>query len=541
VSKSYSGLVSNVGARSCAGLTVLLRFLCLAALLCSAKLSSEPPLPESAPAPPELALPVRAGLESIQASAILEHVKALCGPQMKGREAGEKGARLAANYIAARFRKSGFAPGGSAGTYFQTFKIRTGYHVSANFQAEHAGKCIVFKRKRDYMPVHISRNKVELKAKCVVVGYGVSSKTLRFNEYADMDVNGAAVIVFSGVPWSKETAAWLWRSEKRSRDSLAYKAKTAAAHGASAVFIVDDPAGWHRRLVFSEQLRLPDVSFPVDSSIPIVHITRRTAAKLVGLNCSQLHRLAHDIRSGRKPLSFEVKASAISYQASIAGSATIGRNVVGVLPGADPKLRQESLVIGAHYNHLGEIFGEVYFGANDNAAGVGALLEMAAALKWLPEPPKRTIILVAFGAEEIGKLGSYYYTAHPCMAIDRCCLMVNFDMIGRNEPNSINAVATRSSDELHRVHLEANRYVGLELVHPQNLRLGRADHTAFYMAQVPVMYLFGGRHDGYHTSEDTIDKLVPAKIEKTARLAFLTAYMVAQRNTRILFTGEVAE
>lgn len=541
MSKLCSTLVSDVGARPGARLAVLLRLLCLTALLSPAKLSSGPPQAQSAAAPAMLPYPVRAGLESIRASAIMEHVRILCGPQMKGREAGEKGARLAADYIAARFRKSGLVSGGSAGTYFQTFKIRAGYHVSADLRAERDGKRTVFKRKRDYMPVHIPRDKVELKARCVVVGYGVSSKTLRFDEYADIDVNGAAVIVFSGVPWSRETAVWLWRLEKRTRDSLAYKAKTAAAHGASAVFIVDDPAGWHGRLVFSEQLRLPDVSSPVDSPIPIVHITRRTAAKLAGLNRPRLHRLAHDIRSVRKPLSFEVKALAILYQGSITGSATIGRNVVGVLPGTDPELRQESLVIGAHYDHLGEVFGEVHFGANDNAAGVGALLEIASAFKCLPEPPKRTIIFVAFGAEEIGKLGSYYYTAHPCMPIDQCCLMVNFDMIGRNEANSINAVATRSCDELHQLHQEANRHVGLELVHPRNMRLGRADHTAFYMAQIPVMYLFGGLHDGYHTSEDTMEKLVPTKIEKTARLAFLTAYSVAQRSTRILFTGEAAE
>jgi Zn-dependent M28 family amino/carboxypeptidase len=180
---------------------------------------------------------------------------------------------------------------------------------------------------------------------------------------------------------------------------------------------------------------------------------------------------------------------------------------------------------------------EILFGANDNAAGVGALLAVARAFAGMSQRPKRTIIFIAFDAEEIGKRGSKYYVSRPCIPIERTVLMINFDMIGRNAPDEINVVGTRSSRELHEIHQHLNQYVDLRLIHPGTFRLGRSDHTAFYYAGVPIMYLFGGLDPDYNTPEDTPDKLCRAKVEKVAKLAFLTAHHVAERPERVRFTA----
>jgi len=218
------------------------------------------------------------------------------------------------------------------------------------------------------------------------------------------------------------------------------------------------------------------------------------------------------------------------------GQARIGRNIVGILPGRDEKLRRQAVVIGAHYDHLGEgAAEEIYFGANDNAAGVGALLSVARAFAALPQPPRRTVVFAAFDAEEIGRRGSKYYISKPPLPIDQTAMMVNFDMIGRNEPNGIYAVGTRSSEDVHAIHQAANRHVGLRLTHPESFRLGRSDHSPFYFAGVPILYLFGGLDPDYNTPQDTWDKLIPPKVEKVARLAFLTALEVAQRAERPRF------
>jgi hypothetical protein len=113
--------------------------------------------------------------------------------------------------------------------------------------------------------------------------------------------------------------------------------------------------------------------------------------------------------------------------------------------------------------------------------------------------------------------------------------MVNFDMIGRNAPDAIFAVGTRSSPDLHRLHQEANQHVGLRLEHPQSFRLGRSDHTPFYYAGVPILYLFGGLDPDYNTPRDTWDRLIEGKVEKVARLAFLTAREAAERPERLRY------
>jgi len=484
--------------------------------------------------PAELPRHALVAMRTIQGKAIVEHASFLCKPELAGRKAGTHGARKASHYIAERFRKIGLQPGGNAGSYFQTFKIRAGYHISSELVVARGSAKKTYQRRAEYMPIHIPRDRAEMDVPCALAGYGISSPQLRFDEYSGLNVTNKAVLVFTGVPWGAATAAWLWRLEKQRRESLAYKAQAAAEHGAKLLLVVDDPAGWRRRLAYSEQLGLPDRGFPLRSPIPVIHITRSAATHLAGMSQKDLEAMARRIHLARRPQSTDL-AVRLTYKGAITGSSRIGRNVIGVLPGGDRELRKQAIVIGAHYDHLGEGVEGVFFGANDNAAGVGAVLGIARTFKSLPDPPRRTVIFVAFAAEEIGKLGSSYYVDHPCLPIKDTALMINFDMIGRNEEDAINAVATRSSSELHEIHQSVNRAVGLKLVHPANFRIGRSDHTAFYLADVPVMYLFGGLHADYNTTEDTVEKLIPRKIERVARLAFLTAYVVSEKKRRIAF------
>jgi hypothetical protein len=285
-----------------------------------------------------------------------------------------------------------------------------------------------------------------------------------------------------------------------------------------------------------DQLALPDLDSPVPGTIPVIHITRSALARITDMSLEELRLLALEIGHEMAPQSMPVRGRRLAFQASISGRARIGRNVVGILPGRDELLRKQAVVLGAHYDHLGEGAEEdIYFGANDNAAGAGALLTIAQAFAALPSRPRRTIVFVAFDAEEIGRRGSKHYVSRPAIPIAHTTLMINFDMIGRNEPNGIHAVGTRSSEELHQTHQRMNRHVGLELKHPASFRLGRSDHSPFYFARVPILYLFGGLDPDYNTPQDTWDKLIPGKLEKVGRLAFLTALEVAQREDRLTF------
>jgi hypothetical protein len=490
----------------------------------------------SPPAPEPLPSTVRHALSGLSGKAVVTHAKILADPKFRGREASSPDARKAATYIATRFRRLGLRPGGGAGSYYQSFKIRLGYRVSAEMDVR-IGKAVVARPRLggDFMPVHLPDGALAFDGGCVLAGYGITSPGLRFDEYADIDAKGKAVVVFSGVPWGAQAAGWVQRADKRPLDSLAYKVRNAAEHGAAALLVVDDPAGWRKQIRVPERLRIPDTALVASATIPVVHVTRELLADLTKMSADELRLLAVDIGREGKPESMPLRGRTLAIRAKIEGNAEIGRNVVGVLPGRDEKRRQEAVVIGAHYDHLGEMGAAVFFGANDNAAGVGALIEVAGAFRRLPQAPQRTVVFVAFDAEEIGKLGSRHYVRHPAVPMARTVLMINFDMIGRNDADQINAVGTRSSPDVHAIHQAMNRHVGLTLTHPTSFRLGRSDHTYFYYAGVPILYFFGGFHPGYNTPRDTWDKLIPAKVERVGRLAFLTALEVANRDARPRF------
>ena len=511
----------------------MINALCLAIIATSPSWPSENRWCEKQTLPIEIARSV----DRIQAEDILEDARFLSDSRYQGREAGTSGVKKSADYIAARFKRLSLRPGGGAGSYFQQFKIMPGYRIFARLEFTLGGLSLGdFKRGEHFMPVHLPGGRVDITAECVLAGYGLTLPELRFDEYQEVNPQGKVAIVFSGVPWNVQTGGWIAHlAGPYGWASLPHKARNAAAHGAVCLLVVDDPTGWRERLGIPEQLRLPEMEFPLESPIPIIHITQEFLAKITAMTLTELRMLASDISHERQPQSMPLRGRRLHFTGAVSGAAQIGRNVIGILPGRDSRLHREAIVIGAHYDHLGVEQEDVYFGANDNAAGVGAMLAAAHAFTTLPDPPSRTIIFIAFDAEEIGKLGSKHYVSHPCVPLSQTVLMINFDMIGRNKPNEIYAVGTRSADRLHDIHQQVNRFVGLDLVHPASFRLGRSDHTAFYYQKIPILYLFGGLDADYNTPRDTWNKLIPEKLEKVARLAFLTALAVAEETQAIRF------
>ena len=476
-------------------------------------------------------------LPTIQGQNIISHARVLCRPAYLGREAGTAGEKKAAEYIVGHFRRMGLRPGGSAGSFYQPFKISPGYQITSELYVTIGKqKRDDFQRGRDYMPIYLPQSQVQIQTECLLAGYGLTIPELNFDEYQNINAAGKVVIVFSGVPWNYTSQGWnLQNREVDYYQTLAYKIHNAVAHGAVCLIIIDNPVGWRKQLAVPERLHLPELWYSISSPIPVLHATREFLTVLTDMNPKELQLLAQDISRERTSQPLILRGRQFYLKGQVAGSALLGRNIIGILPGCDPTLRKQAVVLGAHYDHLGMDQEGIYFGANDNAAGVGALLAIAQATSRLAESPKRTIVFVAFDAEEIGKRGSRHYVSHPCLPINETVLMINFDMIGRNEPNQIYTVGTRSSPELHQMHQQVNSLVGLRLVHPESYRLGRSDHTSFYYANVPILYLFGGLDADYNTPYDTWDKLIPSKVEKVARLAYLTSLAIANRSKRITF------
>ncbi|MEX2583341.1 MAG: M28 family metallopeptidase [Gemmatimonadota bacterium] len=215
-------------------------------------------------------------------------------------------------------------------------------------------------------------------------------------------------------------------------------------------------------------------------------------------------------------------------------------NVVALLRGSDPELRDEYVILSAHFDHVGvgvPVNGDsIYNGADDNASGTSALLEVAEAFSTLAERPRRSIVFLHVSGEEHGLLGSQYYSENPTVPIDRVVANINVDMISRNSPDSIVVIGKDYStlgstvDQVGQRHPELGLTVSDDLW-PEERFFYRSDHFNFARLEIPALFFFSGVHEDYHRPSDTVEKIDAEKASRVARLIFYTAQEVANSPT----------
>lgn len=216
-------------------------------------------------------------------------------------------------------------------------------------------------------------------------------------------------------------------------------------------------------------------------------------------------------------------------------------NVIAVLPGSDPELRFEYVVLSAHFDHVGigaPVAGDsIYNGADDNGTGTAALLEVAEAFKVLPQPPRRSIVFLHVSGEEHGLLGSQYFSENPTIPLDQIVANVNVDMIGRNSPDSIVVIGKEYSSLGDVVNRAGREHPGLGLtvsddIWPQERFFFRSDHFNFARKGVPSIFFFSGVHEDYHRPSDTVEKIDTSKAARVAQLIYHTVEAVANETER---------
>jgi Zn-dependent M28 family amino/carboxypeptidase len=233
----------------------------------------------------------------------------------------------------------------------------------------------------------------------------------------------------------------------------------------------------------------------------------------------------------------------VILQATLAEIRQSTDNVAAVLPGSDPALKDEYVVIGAHYDHLGlgefsslapQSRGRIHYGADDNASGTAVLLDLAQRLSNLPVKPSRSIVFVAFSAEELGLFGSRHFVEHwPGIATTRA--MINLDMVGRLRDNRLTLFGARSGESLSTMVNAAGRQLGLEINESDGV--GRSDHMSFYNKRIPVLHFFTGNHADYHRPSDTWDKLNFEGMSKVSDLVLASVLGIANRRKTIHFVS----
>ncbi len=454
----------------------------------------------------------------------------LADPARTGRGVGTPGAEAAAGWLAGRMREIGLVPAGGDG-YEQPFEapfeatLRPGNALSIGESSP--------KLSQGWQPFTFSDDG-KAEGGLVWAGYGITAPELGYDDYAGLGVKGKVVLVAQDFPREAEKGS-PFRDPRHYRfGEWRYKAMNARDHGAAAIVAVRDD--WHH----PGPDDLPPWRGSVSSRAGILAARATLAAlRAAGVDPAALAAPYADGKPHSKPLGVDARM-VVEVEHRKARTS----NVVGLLPGADPALAKECVVVGAHYDHLGlggegslspEKTGVVHPGADDNASGTAALLAVARAFAAGP-PPRRSVLFVAFGAEELGLLGSAELVRHPPAAcpVERMQLMVNMDMVGRPQAGRVYVDGAGTAKGLRDgVAILAARppAIGLTLAFGGD-GYGPSDHTSFYARGVPVLFLFTGAHADYHRPTDTADKIDAGGLSEVARLAWRAVREATDRPAR---------
>lgn len=481
-----------------------------------------------------LALPMAAG----QDEQLRRDVFFLASSGLEGRRAGTLGADIAAGYVAERFRKLGLQPAGDNGTFFQEFSFVAGVKAGRSNYLKVHGNPTLDVQAPELEPLPFSASGTA-EGELVFVGYGIPAAEAGYDDYQGLEVRDKVVLILrfspAGDDPSSPFAAYL---------PLRRKVSEAVARGAVAVLIATGPA--------SKESGAPvKVSFDHalgDAGVPVLAVSTAVAEALFAGQGFSLRELQERMDARREPASRPLGLRA-TVHAEVQQERATTRNVLGLLPGTDPQLRQQLVVVGAHYDHLGwggpgsnSLAPEVravHNGADDNASGVAAMLRIAERLA--AQPPKRSVLFVAFSAEELGLLGSSYLVQHLPWPKEQVVAMLNLDMVGRAKGGgALTLGGYGTAKEWPELVQAVNHKHRLPLTTSAG-GFGASDHASFYAAGIPVLFFFTGAHQDYHRPSDDAEELNYQGLAKVAAFAADLARAVAELPGRPTYQKVAAE
>ena len=454
-----------------------------------------------------------------QSEPYLQHVKYLASDELKGRGNGTPELERAAEYIAHQYHAAGLQPAGDNGTFFQSFQLTTGSRLGPNnrltlFAGHESFEAAL---QRDFVPIVIGE-RTTVKGEVVFAGYGITAEEHNYDDYKNLDVTDKIVLALAHEPRENEAGSPFNGQEPTLHGHDNTKALNAKFRGALALLIVQDPANHS-----SESVDLPDPSGSQgnDLGICVLRISSSLARRLLEADKKDLLDLQKSIDRNLAPQSFSLSEAAVSLEVDVVRVRSEVRNVVGLLPGQDPALADETVVLGAHYDHLGlgghdsmvpKLVGQIHNGADDNASGTAGVLELAAALSRDNSARRRSYLFMAFAGEELGLHGSAHWTNHPTRTLKKVVAMLNMDMIGRSRGNQISLGGIGTSPMFPELVKDSASQSGIEVRTSQS-GYGSSDHTSFYVKDVPVLFFFSGLHSDYHRPTDDWEKInVPGAI-----------------------------
>ena len=426
----------------------------------------------------------------------LAHVRYLADDALEGREVGSRGARCAAEYIASRFEALGLEGAGPNESFFQSFSVRAGSTLGArnDLRLDEASYPV----QTDWIPFGYTASDV-VTTSLIYGGDGINRPNEPNNTYPTLALEHHIVVVEDG-----DLAGG---SDQALQADPHFKASVAAGRGAFGIIVL-----------LGRDRELPDLVNETRAALRIPVAAVRGAAA---------DRIREAARAG----------ATATLETSVEPRAAEARNVVALLTGSDPRLADEVLIVGAHYDHLGlggdgsldpDAIDVVHNGADDNASGTAALIEVAQRLSQGDRRPARSVLFMAFTGEEKGLWGSAHYVRNPLVPIARSTAMLNMDMVGRLEGRTLTVMGVGTAEEWIGVLDRSNRALERPLkIATAPDGFGPSDHSSFYGEGIPVLHFFSNTHEDYHRPSDDFDKIDGDGLESILELVTEVAVAVA--------------
>jgi Zn-dependent M28 family amino/carboxypeptidase len=498
---------------------------------------------------------------SVRPTAIEAHMRYLSDDKLEGRKPGTRGYELAAQYVEGELKKLGYKPAGEKGTYRQNVPLRSG-------QVNASTSSLVLTRNGKEQPLTYGKNYIlnpnfdqphsEVSAPVVFVGYGISAPELGYDDYAQIDVKGKIVAYFNGAPTT-------FPSNQRAYYGSA-KAEIAAAHGAIGVISFSLPTDVRARVEAAAPrarqatYRWVDRQGKAQRTFPQIQATvllSDSTARSLFVGTAKAFEEAVAVAHRSYPQAFPLNASVRVKTQTTLNDALVGQNIIGLLPGSDPVLKNEYVVYVSHLDHLGigpAVKGDsIYNGAHDNASGVAINLEAARLFAALPKAPRRSILFVGVTGEEMGLLGSDYFASNPTVParqlVANLCLDMPFffhpllDIVPYGVEHSSMAQAVRTAADFLNVKIAPDPM-------PAQAVFMRSDHFSFVRQGIPAVYIKSGSETGdpnvdglkenldwrasiYHSPQDDMNQAFDWNAAaKHVQLQFLIGYLTAQADER---------
>ncbi len=449
----------------------------------------------------------------------------LAGPECEGRATGEPGQHKAAAFIARRMKENGLKPlkgpglGGPSPYHFMYGLTLTTLDAKATTLALGGTR---LQLGEDFMSFIFEGHEGE----AVLVGYGIKAPELGWDDYQGADLKGKWAVIFSGQPALTEGPF----KENPNHPSASNNAKLKAAQEAGAFGLIvlqgshpkDPDLKKNMAMVagFITQPRLQLKEGPLPFPLPRMVAVYPSGMKALGWDGEAIQKALDGAGKPAAPRSLgTLKLDWVSSKAQVKAS-----NLVGIIPGTDPKLKDEVVIVSAHHDHLGKHGDKVFPGADDDASGTTGILETARLLAH--SKPKRTILFLSVSGEENGLFGSQAFVDNPPLDLTRVVADLNLDMIGRGEPDELHVTPAKIPDAVTTLTAEARRIAeaqGFPLSAGAEKYWRRSDHFNFVKKGIPALFFFAGMHADYHHSTDTPDKI---DFGKMARIVKLTRELV---------------